>query len=189
MVDHSRLAYSEIHSDEKGPTCAGFMARAAQYIHQHGISRIERIITDNHFSYRRSAHVAKVIEELTARHLFIKSHCPWQNGEVERYNRTLQKRMVLPAGLHLQHRPRPSTCTLGRVLQHSTWPQRTRWTTTHQPPAINLMTEYTPPLVPSGLRFIPGCAARQSDVPTGHSAQRASADATTPRLLPTAHCC
>jgi transposase InsO family protein len=24
-----------------------------------------------------------------ARHLFIKPHCPWQNGKVERFNRTL----------------------------------------------------------------------------------------------------
>lgn len=88
--DHSRLAYSEILADEKGPTCAGFIARAAQYFQHQGISRIERVITDNHFSYRRSADVAAVIEQLQAKHLFIKPHCPWQNGKVERYNRTLQ---------------------------------------------------------------------------------------------------
>ena len=27
---------------------------------------------------------------LGARQLFIKPHCPWQNGKVERFNRTLQ---------------------------------------------------------------------------------------------------
>ena len=27
---------------------------------------------------------------LGATHIFIKPHCPWQNGKVERYNRTLQ---------------------------------------------------------------------------------------------------
>jgi hypothetical protein len=27
--DHSRLAYSEIHPDEQGPTCAAFLTRAA----------------------------------------------------------------------------------------------------------------------------------------------------------------
>ena len=27
---------------------------------------------------------------LGATHLFIRPHCPWQNGKVERYNRTLQ---------------------------------------------------------------------------------------------------
>ena len=74
--DHSRLAYSEIHADEKGPTCAQFIARAAEYFQSQGISRIERVITDNHLSYRRSADVAAVVAELRAKHLFIKPHCP-----------------------------------------------------------------------------------------------------------------
>jgi Integrase core domain len=34
--------------------------------------------------------VASVIAQLSARHPFIKPHCRWQNGKVERYNRTLQ---------------------------------------------------------------------------------------------------
>lgn len=88
--DHSRLAYSEILPDEKGRTCAGFLTRAAAYFADHGINRIERVITDNHFSYRRSADVAAVIIDLGAKHKFIRPHCPWQNGKVERFNRTLQ---------------------------------------------------------------------------------------------------
>ncbi len=88
--DHSRLAYSEILPDEKGPTCAAFLARAAEHFATHGIARIERVITDNHFSYRHSHAVAAVIAALNAKHVFIKPHCPWQNGKVERYNRTLQ---------------------------------------------------------------------------------------------------
>jgi transposase InsO family protein len=88
--DHSRLAYSEILSDEKGATCGAFLARAADYFAAHGITTIERVITDNHFSYRRSADVASVIARIGAKHVFIKPHCPWQNGKVERYNRTLQ---------------------------------------------------------------------------------------------------
>ncbi|QGN34461.1 IS481 family transposase [Microlunatus sp. Gsoil 973] len=87
--DHSRLAYSEILDDEKGPTCASFLARAAQYFADHGIDRIERVITDNHWSYRRSADLAAVITTIGAKHKFIKPHCPWQNGKVERFNRTL----------------------------------------------------------------------------------------------------
>jgi transposase InsO family protein len=88
--DHSRLAYSEILPDEKGATCGAFLARAADYFTAHGIATIERVITDNHWSYRRSADVAAVIADLGAKHVFIKPHCPWQNGKVERYNRTLQ---------------------------------------------------------------------------------------------------
>jgi transposase InsO family protein len=88
--DYSRLAYSEILTDEKGATCGAFLARAADYFAAHGVTTIERVITDNHFSYRRSADVAAVIATLGATHKFIRPHCPWQNGKVERYNRTLQ---------------------------------------------------------------------------------------------------
>ena len=88
--DHSRLAYSEVLDDEKGATCAGFLTRAAAYFAAHGITRIKRVITDNHFSYRKSADVREAIAALGAKHKFIKPHCPWQNGKVERFNRTLQ---------------------------------------------------------------------------------------------------
>ncbi len=87
--DHSRLAYSEILPDETGATCAGFILRAAQAFAGHGITRIERVITDNHFSYRRSTDVKNAMTALGASHKFIKPHCPWQNGKVERFNRTL----------------------------------------------------------------------------------------------------
>ena len=88
--DHSRLAYSEILADENGPTCAAFILRAADYFANHGITAIERVITDNHFSYRRSNDFKAAIAALGAKHKFIRPHCPWQNGKVERYNRTLQ---------------------------------------------------------------------------------------------------
>lgn len=88
--DHTRLAYSEILPDEKGATCAAFLARAAAHFAGHGIERIEAVMTDNHFSYKNSRDVAAVLAGLGARHVFIKAHCPWQNGKVERLNRTLQ---------------------------------------------------------------------------------------------------
>ncbi|GGS98595.1 hypothetical protein GCM10010270_83240 [Streptomyces violaceus] len=43
--DHSRLAYSEIHSDEKADTCAGFLRRAAAFFAASGIDHIERPTT------------------------------------------------------------------------------------------------------------------------------------------------
>ena len=85
--DHSRLAYSEVLPDEKGTTCADFLARAAAYFAAHGITRIERIMTDNALAYRWS--LRAVVDQLGAQQKFIKPHCPWQNGKVERLNRTL----------------------------------------------------------------------------------------------------
>jgi transposase InsO family protein len=86
--DHSRLAYSEILSDEKGTTCAGFLERGIAYFAAHGITTIERLITDNAWAYRHS--LRAVCAEHGIVQKFIKPHCPWQNGKVERLNRTLQ---------------------------------------------------------------------------------------------------
>jgi len=86
--DHSRLAYSEVLPDEKGATCAAFLTRAAAYFAAHGIVRIERVMTDNAWAYRYS--LRDVCARLSIKQVFIKPHCPWQNGKVERLNRTLQ---------------------------------------------------------------------------------------------------
>ncbi|WP_422749702.1 IS481 family transposase [Mycobacterium sp. WMMD1722] len=88
--DHSRLAYSEILPDEKGPTCAEFLTRAAAYFTTAGIERIEGVMTDNALAYRRSTDMHKAVARLGARQVFIRPHCPWQNGKAERFNRTLQ---------------------------------------------------------------------------------------------------
>lgn len=87
--DHTRIAYSEIHPDERGTTCAGFLARAAAFFTGLGIPRIQRVMTDNAFAYRHSNAFAQVIADLGARQIFIRPHCPWTNGKVERLNRTL----------------------------------------------------------------------------------------------------
>jgi transposase InsO family protein len=73
--DHSRLAYSEILPDEKGPTCGGFIQRAAAYFAAHGITSIERVITTNH---DRAAALAPWLEHYNTerRHSALGSHPP-----------------------------------------------------------------------------------------------------------------
>ena len=85
--DRSRLAYSEVLPDEKGTTCAGFLERAIDYFAVHGITRIERLMTDNAWAYRYS--LREICAAYQIKQKFIKPHCPWQNGKVERLNRTL----------------------------------------------------------------------------------------------------
>ena len=87
--DHSRLAYAEVLDDEKGATAAAFLLRAAAFYRQNGIGRIERVISDNAFAYRYSAAFKAAVAELGAVQKFIKPHCPWTNGKIERFNRTL----------------------------------------------------------------------------------------------------
>jgi transposase InsO family protein len=86
--DHSRLAYSEILPDEKGTSCAAFLDRAIDFFAAYGITRIERLMTDNAWAYRYS--LRQICAAHGIQHKFIKPHCPWQNGKVERLNRTLQ---------------------------------------------------------------------------------------------------
>lgn len=85
--DHSRLAYSEILPDEKGTSCAAFLERAIAYFANRGITGIERLMTDNAWAYRYS--LREICAEYGITQKFIKPHCPWQNGKVERLNRTL----------------------------------------------------------------------------------------------------
>jgi len=87
--DHSRLAYSEIHSDEKAATCADFLARAAAFFHACGITRIERVMTDNAWAYRKSLAWKAVLADLGATGKLTRAYRPQTNGKVERFNRTL----------------------------------------------------------------------------------------------------
>jgi transposase InsO family protein len=87
--DHSRYAYSEILPDEKAPTTSDFFERAIAVFAAAGIT-IERVMTDNHWSYTRSNSLAELLARHGITHKLIKAHCPWQNGKVERFNRTLQ---------------------------------------------------------------------------------------------------
>lgn len=87
--DHSRLGYAEVLPDEKGPTCAEFLLRAAAWFAAQGVPRIERVLTDNAKNYTRSHAFAAALTAIGARHKTIRPHCPWQNGKAERFNRTL----------------------------------------------------------------------------------------------------
>ena len=86
--DHSRLAFVEILDDEKGSTCAGFLTRAAAFFAAHGV-QLRQVMSDNAMNYTRSDHFRDAIAALGLEHITIRPHCPWQNGKVERFNRTL----------------------------------------------------------------------------------------------------
>jgi transposase InsO family protein len=86
--DHSRLAYAEVLPDERGQTCAGFWTRAVAWFTTQGIT-VRQVITDNAKNYVTSRAFAAALAATGTGHLRIRAHCPWQNGKVERFNRTL----------------------------------------------------------------------------------------------------
>lgn len=82
---HSRLAYSEVHADERGPTCAGFWERAEGFFADHAIG-VEAVLTDNAKSYlgKDFTRALGLID-----HRRIRPRRPQTNGKAERFNRTL----------------------------------------------------------------------------------------------------
>lgn len=86
--DYSRLAYTEVLDDEKGTTAAEHWLRAAAYFAEHGITHIERVLTDNGSPYRSRA-FNEALEATGTRHKFTRPYTPRTNGKVERYNQTM----------------------------------------------------------------------------------------------------
>jgi transposase InsO family protein len=84
---HSRLAYSEVHADERSVTNLGFWRRAKTFFESYGIT-IERVLTDNGNCYRAKEFAAELLEA-SITHTFTRPYRPQTNGKAERYNRTL----------------------------------------------------------------------------------------------------
>jgi len=87
--DHTRLAYAEIHPDEKTGTCAAFLRRAAAHFATLGIPAIERVMTDNALAYRRGHAWHQALADLGAKARFTRRYRPQTNGKAERFNRTM----------------------------------------------------------------------------------------------------
>jgi transposase-like protein len=86
--DRTRLAYTEALPDETDATCASFLVRALVFFRGHGI-RVRRILTDNAMVYRHGGCWTAVCSAWELKRRFIKPGCPWTNGKVERFHRTL----------------------------------------------------------------------------------------------------
>lgn len=88
--DYSRIAYTEVLDDEKGPTAAAFWLRAVSYFATFGIDHIERCLTDNGSCYRSNAW-RDALYDTGTRHKRTRPYTPRTNGKVERYNGTMVK--------------------------------------------------------------------------------------------------
>ncbi|MBJ7453349.1 MAG: IS481 family transposase [Blastococcus sp.] len=85
LDDHSRLAYSEILTDERKETAAAFWTRAHTYFTTCGVS-VKRVLTDNGNCYR-SFDFRDALGDVA--HKRTRPYRPQTNGKVERFHRTL----------------------------------------------------------------------------------------------------
>lgn len=85
--DFGRAACAELLLDERKGTCAAFMGRCLGFFEGMGVA-VERVMTDNGSGYR-SGELDALLEGRGIRHVCTRPFSPWQNGKVERMNRTL----------------------------------------------------------------------------------------------------
>ena len=86
--DHSRLAFVELHDDEKAATVTAFVERALAFFAEHGIVA-ERVMTDNGFSYVKNRSLRELLARHDIRHLTTQPYRPRTNGKVERFHQTM----------------------------------------------------------------------------------------------------
>ena len=110
--DHSRYAYVEIHADERGETCARFLARALDHFAELGMDRVEALMSDNALNYRRSAHFQHLLGARDIRHILTPPYTPRWNGKAERFIQTLKREWAYAHEW-------PSSATRARAL--SSW--------------------------------------------------------------------
>ena len=119
--DNSRVAYAEIHDDEKAVTAIGVLRRAVSWFHSRGIV-VERVLSDNGSAYKSHAW-RDACAELGIKAKKNRPYHPQTKGKIERFHRTLAdgwafsrlynsesaRRAALPAWLHEYNHHRPHT--------------------------------------------------------------------------------
>jgi transposase InsO family protein len=88
--DHSRLAFVELHDDEKAQTVTGFVERALAFFAEHGIVA-KRVMTDNAFTYVKNRSLRELLARNGIRHLTTEPYRPRTNGKVERFHQTMAR--------------------------------------------------------------------------------------------------
>ncbi len=88
--DCSRLAYSEIHDDERAATVTAFTCRGLDWFLARGIVA-ERLLSDNAWVYVKNKGLAQLLSERAIEHWRTKPYSPQTNGKVERLQQTMDR--------------------------------------------------------------------------------------------------
>jgi transposase InsO family protein len=125
--DASRLAFVQVHADQRDLTAAQFLLDAGHFFMAHGI-RIQRVMTDHGNCYM-SRRFADAMRAVGARHKLTRPYRPQTNGKAERFIRTLveewayarlfqsndERLAALPPWVDFYNARRPHTGLKGRA--------------------------------------------------------------------------
>jgi transposase InsO family protein len=131
--DFSRLAYAEVLADQRAATAVGFLRRALGYFARHGITDVQRVMTDNGSAYRAHQH-RLACYQLGLKHLFTRPYRPRTNGKAERFIKTLTERW---AHGRLYANSAERTAALDAWLDHYNF-TRPHGSLSHKPPGSRL---------------------------------------------------
>lgn len=81
--DHARLGYTQMKTDERGPSASEFLRGCVRYFGKLGIT-VRRVLTDNGAAFR-SKRFDAACRKLGLRHLFTRPYRPQTNGKAERF--------------------------------------------------------------------------------------------------------
>ncbi|WP_167980662.1 IS481 family transposase [Lentzea indica] len=124
--DHSRVAYVEIHADERGTTAVAVLRRAVAWLRERGVV-VERVLSDNGAAYRSFAW-RDTCSELGITPKRTRPYRPQTNGKIERFHRTLadgwayarhynteqDRRAALPGWIHFYNHHRAHSAIGGK---------------------------------------------------------------------------
>ncbi len=124
--DRTRIAYAEIHDDERAVTAAGVLYRAVAWFAERGVA-VERVLSDNGAAY--VSHLWRdSCADLGITHKRTRPRRPQTNGKIERLHRTLAdgwaykklynsesaRRAALAGWLHQYNHHRPHSALGGQ---------------------------------------------------------------------------
>ncbi|VTP72163.1 transposase [Bordetella pertussis] len=127
--DHARVAFTDIHPDERFPSAVQFLKDAVAYYQRLGVT-IQRLLTDNGSAFRSRAFAA-LCHELGIKHRFTRPYRPQTNGKAERF---IQSALREWAYAHTYQNSQHRADAMKSWLHHYNWhrpPPRHRARCTH----------------------------------------------------------
>jgi hypothetical protein len=116
--DHSRLAYVELHGDERAATITAFVKRALAWFDHHGVEA-KRLMTRQCLELRQEPVAARVAHrppDQAPAHPGLSASDQWEGGA---FPPDHGQRVGLRHDLRLTPRSQPRPATLARALQHA----------------------------------------------------------------------